>query len=77
MLTNTGYGSKAVPLVRSFVDVFGATTPSWRRRARASGRCASSTRWSSTVGDDRAGQRVEHLAPRVYELSSSSSTSSA
>ena len=70
MLTNTGYGSKAAPLVRRFVDVF----EGYDAVVAPSGSCVGSVREQhrgivELVGDDRLASRVEHLAPRVYELS--------
>jgi len=70
MLTNTGYGSKAVPLVRRFVDVF----EGYDAVVAPSGSCVGSVREQhpgivELVGDDRLASRVEHLTPKVYELS--------
>ena len=70
MLTNTGYGSKAVPLVRRFVDVF----EGYDAVVAPSGSCVGSVREQhpgivELVGDDRLTSRVEHLSPKVYELS--------
>ena len=70
MLTNTGYGSKALPLVRRFVDVF----ERYDAIVAPSGSCVGSVReqHSSIVelaGDDRLASRVRDVAPKVYELS--------
>jgi L-lactate dehydrogenase complex protein LldE len=69
MLTNTGYGSKAGALVRRFVDVF----EGYDAVVAPSGSCVGSVREQhpgivELVGDDRLASRVEHLTPKVYEL---------
>ena len=71
MHVNTGYQPEALPLVRHFVrDLRAATTRSSRPRARASGRCATSTRWSRAAqGDEALARRAEAVAARTYELS--------
>lgn len=70
MLTNTGYGSKAVPLVRRFVDVFGG----YDAVVAPSGSCVGSVREQhrgivELVGDHRLTSQVEQVTPKVYELS--------
>ncbi|GAA4399009.1 (Fe-S)-binding protein [Fodinibacter luteus] len=70
MLTNTGYGRQALPLVRRFVDVF----EGYDAVVAPSGSCVGSVREQhrtivALAGDERLASRVEHVAPRVYELS--------
>lgn len=70
MLTNTGYGPKALPLVRRFVDVF----EGYDAVVAPSGSCVGSVREQhlgivQLAGDDRLASRVERVAPKVYELS--------
>ena len=50
-------------------DVRAATTPWSRRRGRASGRCATSTRWWPAEPATRPCRRARRVAPRTYELS--------
>lgn len=70
MFTNTGYADEAVPLVRSFVDVFGE----YDAVVAPSGSCTGSIReqhhtLAARTGDPGLEREVTHLAPRVYELS--------
>nr|WP_036830031.1 (Fe-S)-binding protein [Phycicoccus jejuensis] len=70
MLTNTGYGAKALPLVRRFVDVF----EGYDAVVAPSGSCVGSVRHQhrgivELAGDDRLASRVEHTVPKVLELS--------
>lgn len=70
MQTNTGYGTKAAPLVRRFVDVFAG----YDAVVAPSGSCVGSVREQHAmiareIGDDRLLARVQETAPRVYELS--------
>ncbi|HET8598867.1 MAG TPA: (Fe-S)-binding protein [Segeticoccus sp.] len=70
MFTNTGYADEAVPLVRSFVEVFG----SYDHVVAPSGSCTGSVReqhldLARRAGDPGLVREVEALAPRVYELS--------
>jgi L-lactate dehydrogenase complex protein LldE len=67
---NTGYQREAIPLVRRFAEVFGdaecVVTPS--------ASCAGMVRdlyprAAELAGDDRLGEAVAALAPRVFELS--------
>ena len=70
VLTNSGYGSSALPLVRRFVDVFG----DYDAIVAPSGSCVGSVRLqhrriAEGAGDDGLSDRVAEIAPRVYELS--------
>ena len=70
MFTNTGYVDEALPLVRSFVDVF----EGYDAVVAPSGSCTGSVReqhrWiAQRCGDDGLAREVEQLTPRVYELS--------
>lgn len=70
MLTNTGYGSRALSLVRRFVDVF----EGYDAVVAPSGSCVGSVREQhlgivQLAGDDRLASRVERVTPKVYELS--------
>ncbi|GAB3585428.1 (Fe-S)-binding protein [Calidifontibacter terrae] len=70
MFTNTGYADEAIPLVRSFVDVFGA----YDAVVSVSGSCTGSIReqypdLAKRSGDAGLGREVERVAPKVYELS--------
>ena len=72
MHINTGYQREALPLVRRYVEVFARLRGDRGAvRARASGRSATSTRWSpggtATTGAGRAGPSA--VAARTYELS--------
>jgi hypothetical protein len=74
--TNTGYAAEAAPArARLRRRLRRHTTRSSPRRGRASGRSATSTTDRAAGGDAALAGRVE-VAPKVYELSSSSSTSS-
>jgi L-lactate dehydrogenase complex protein LldE len=70
MHINTGYGDKALPLVRRYADVFepydAVVTPS--------GSCAGSVRHqhvglAERAGDDRLADRARSTAAKTYELS--------
>lgn len=70
MFTNTGYAARSLPLVRSFLDVFGE----YDAVVAPSASCVGSVREQHANlarygGDPGLAQRVDHLAPRVYELS--------
>ena len=70
MLTNTGYGRDALPLVRRFVDVFGE----YDAVVAPSGSCVGSVREqhhgiAEHAGDAALAGRVTEVAPKVYELS--------
>ena len=70
MLTNTGYGRDALPLVRRFVDVFGE----YDAVVAPSGSCVGSVREqhpgiAEHAGDGVLADRVAEVAPKVYELS--------
>ncbi|MDO5738934.1 MAG: (Fe-S)-binding protein [Ornithinimicrobium sp.] len=70
MFTNTGYADEATPLVRSFVDQFGA----YDYVVAPSGSCVASIREQHPMlarrsGDEGLAQVSEQLAPKVYELS--------
>lgn len=70
MFTNTGYADEAVPLVRSFLDVFGE----FDAVVAPSGSCTGSIReqhhtLAARTGDKGLEREVNLLAPRVYELS--------
>ena len=70
MFTNTGYAAEAVPLVRSFVDVFGAydavVVPSGSCTGSVRHQFAGLARRSGDTGLERA---VAEVTPNVYELS--------
>jgi L-lactate dehydrogenase complex protein LldE len=68
---NTGYQREAIPLVRHFVEVFGACGAEAIVAPSAS--CAGMVRElypqaAAKSGDARLAARVEALVPRVYEL---------
>lgn len=70
MFTNTGYADEAVPLVRSFVEVFGE----YDAVVAPSGSCVGSVReqyagLARRSADSGLQGAVDRLAPRVYELS--------
>jgi L-lactate dehydrogenase complex protein LldE len=70
MFTNTGYAAKSLPLVRHFVDVFGA----YDAVVAPSGSCVGSVRdqhqdVAEEAGDHGLAREVAELAPRVHELS--------
>lgn len=70
MLTNTGYGRDAVPMVERFAEVFGE----YDAVVAPSGSCVGSVREQHATiarraGEDRLAERVEKVAPKVYELS--------
>ncbi|HPB71812.1 MAG TPA: (Fe-S)-binding protein, partial [Phycicoccus sp.] len=70
MFTNTGYAARTLPLVRSFLDVFG----SYDSVVAPSGSCVGSVREQHAQvarqgGDGALAARVEAFAPRVQELS--------
>ena len=70
MLTNTGYGRDALPLVRRFVDVFGE----YDAVVAPSGSCVGSVREqhpgiAQHASDGALAGRVAEVAPKVYELS--------
>ena len=70
MFTNTGYAAESVPLVRSFVDVFGE----FDAVVVPSGSCTGSVReqhagLARRAGDAGLERAVAGLAPRVFELS--------
>jgi L-lactate dehydrogenase complex protein LldE len=70
MFTNTGYADEAIPLVRSFVDVFGA----YDAIVAPSGSCTGSVReqhpWLARRTNDPGLERaVAEVTPKVHELS--------
>ncbi|EWT05966.1 Fe-S osidoreductase [Intrasporangium chromatireducens Q5-1] len=70
VFTNTGYAAEAVPLVRSFVDVFS----SYDHVVVPSGSCTGSIRQQHRGLAERAGdpgleRAVTEVTPRVHELS--------
>jgi L-lactate dehydrogenase complex protein LldE len=70
MLTNTGYGSEALPLVRRFVDVFAE----YDAVVAPSGSCVGSVREQHSgivehAGDNALARRVAEVTHRVFELS--------
>lgn len=70
MFTNTGYADEAIPLVRSFVEVFGR----YDAVVAPSGSCTGSVReqyadLATRSGDSGLQEAVGEVAPRVYELS--------
>ena len=70
MLTNTGYASQALPLVRRFAEVFA----DFDAVVAPSGSCVGSVREqhrriAERSGDSALLERVERLGPRVLELS--------
>jgi L-lactate dehydrogenase complex protein LldE len=70
MLTNSGHGARAVPLVQRFVEVFG----DYDAVVAPSGSCVASVREQHAEVAARAGERglaerVAELTPRVHELS--------
>ena len=76
-MVNTGYLDEAVPALRSFVEAFSG----YDAIVTPSGSCAGSARHQHQVVAQRSGDAslvaaVEQTAPRVFELRSSSSTSS-
>lgn len=69
-LTNTGYGRDAVPMVQRFADVF----EGYDAVVAPSGSCVGSVREQHATiarqaGEHRLLERVERVAPKVYELS--------
>lgn len=70
MFTNTGYAAEAVPLVRSFVDVFrgydAVVVPSGSCTGSVRLQFAGLARRSGDVGLERA---VAEVTPKVHELS--------
>jgi L-lactate dehydrogenase complex protein LldE len=67
---NTGYQREAIPLVRRFVEVFSP----YEAVVAPSGSCVGMVRElypmaAELAGDARLAERVEALAPRVFELS--------
>ncbi|UUZ45034.1 (Fe-S)-binding protein [Janibacter limosus] len=70
VLTNTGYGRDAVPMVQRFADVF----EGYDAVVAPSGSCVGSVREQHATiarqaGEDRLLERVERVTPKVYELS--------
>jgi L-lactate dehydrogenase complex protein LldE len=70
MHINTGYGDKALPLVRRYADVFEA----YDAVVTPSGSCAGSVRHqhvglAERTGDDRLADRARATAAKTYELS--------
>ncbi|KNX36762.1 (Fe-S)-binding protein [Luteipulveratus halotolerans] len=70
MFTNTGYADEAIPLVRSFIDVFG----SYDAVVAPSGSCTGSVRdqyadLAARAGDPGLAADVAQMTPRVHELS--------
>lgn len=70
MFTNTGYAEEAVPLVRSFVEVFGE----YDHVVAPSGSCTGSVREQHRMLAERTGdtgllREVDAIVPRVHELS--------
>lgn len=70
MFTNTGYAARSLPLVRSFLEVFG----SYDAVVAPSGSCVGSVREQHAMvarhgGDEGLARAVEAFAPRVFELS--------
>lgn len=70
MHTNTGYGAKAVPLVRRYAEVFAP----YDAIVTPSGSCAGSVRHqhvglAEQAGDDGWVQRTRETARKTYELS--------
>jgi L-lactate dehydrogenase complex protein LldE len=69
MHANSGYGEDAMPLVRRFLEVFAGDEPI----VSPSGSCVAMVReqyaaLAREAGDDVLLERVEALAPRVFEL---------
>ena len=67
---NTGYQREAIPLVRRFVEVFSP----YEAVVAPSGSCVGMVRElypmaAELAGDRRLAERVEALAPKVFELS--------
>src|SRR5918996_1760480 len=67
---NTGYQREAIPLVRRFVEIFGG----YEAIVAPSGSCVGMVRElypmaAELAGDERLAERVEELAPKVFELS--------
>jgi L-lactate dehydrogenase complex protein LldE len=70
MHVNTGYGRKALPLVRSYVDAFAG----YDAVVAPSGSCAGSVRHqhaalAEKAGDTRLVEQAREAATRTYELS--------
>jgi len=71
MHANSGYGDLAAPLLRRFVRVFG--DPSYDAIVSPSASCVTMVRdqyprLAEAAGDERLGDEVAALAPRVFEL---------
>src|SRR5215211_5004570 len=67
---NTGYQREAIPLVRRFVEIFSP----YEAVVAPSGSCVGMVRElypmaAELAGDERLAERVEELAPKVFELS--------
>jgi L-lactate dehydrogenase complex protein LldE len=67
---NTGYQREAIPLVRRFVEVFSP----YEAVVAPSGSCVGMVRElypmaAELAGDRRLAERVEELAPKIFELS--------
>jgi L-lactate dehydrogenase complex protein LldE len=67
---NTGYQREAIPLVRRFVEIFSP----YEAVVAPSGSCVGMVRdlypmAAELAGDERLAERVEELAPKVFELS--------
>src|SRR5215216_975758 len=67
---NTGYQREAIPLVRRFVEIFSP----YEAVVAPSGSCIGMVRElypmaAELAGDKRLAERVEELAPKVFELS--------
>ena len=70
VLTNTGYGRNAVPMVQRFADVF----EGYDAVVAPSGSCVGSVREQHATiarqaGEERLLGRVQEVTPRVHELS--------
>lgn len=70
VLTNTGYGRDAVPMVQRFADVF----EGYDAVVAPSGSCVGSVREQHATlarhaGEDRLLERVQRVTPKVHELS--------
>ena len=70
MLTNSGYGRDALPLVRRFVDVFGDYDAVVAPSASCVGSVREQHAWiAEQAGDRDLLERVEAMAPKIHELS--------